>query len=849
VWRTPSILAWQNWLRSLLTELVDRGAIHQALLGAAEERLLWQMVVESSEHGQNLLAHRSAARAAADAARICARFDIDETELADSEARETRIFAQWQQRFHEHLETHEAIAPYAIDDVVAFNLDTIVDVLPRELVLVGFDEINPAGQRVLARARELGIQVTRLLDERSPAVHQQRVEAADSRAEVYAICSWAFEQLRVRNKTARLGIAAPDVNTLRIALDTPLASALSEFPGAYQDATAQSLKDEPAIHDALALLRACAEPVDAEQLCNMLRPYHAFGVADWARNVELETSLLESLPRKVRLAQLLQHWPDTEEGASNFAQLANQLAQASSYAPPSVWIRRFAQWLTLTGWPGPHGGPQMLEALAPAFAQVARLERMLARCTSAKAVAELEAVLADAPPLGRTSGRVQLMSMDDAAQARVDALWVAGVDEETWPRSARPVALLTVGLQLSRGVPGVTATLATARDRDLSTQLLHSAADVTVSHALASGDRTLRVSPLFASLSATRNSDAEDGGTSSASSTPSSPALFPITTPLAATQGAELLEWLDDWHGVPVPDGEHMRGGTRLLADQSQCPFRAYALHRLGITVRELPVLGLDRRDAGSLLHRSLEFIWDGLSDSATLHATPEEALRSIVSNAIGRAIAELQTRAHALADPHLADLESGRLTRLCNEWLAFEKERPHAFKVLLQERRERTRVGPLELNIQIDRIDELDDGTQAVIDYKSGEVSSARWFDERLGEPQVPLYATGRDENVSAALIAQVKFGKLRFQGAVATKSARPASARSLRVAKDEGEWREWLSRWREQLAVLATEAADGLATVTPNSYPATCRYCDVRPACRVNGINRNGEDDVDAE
>ena len=805
------------------------------------------MVVESSEHGQHLLEHRGAARAAAEAARICARFDINEPELAGSEARETRIFAEWRQRFHQHLDTHEAIAPYAIDDAVAFNLNTIVDVLPHQLVLAGFDDINPAGQRVLARARALGVQVTWLQDERSPAQQQRRFEATDSRSEVQAICNWAVEQLQARNKTARLGIATPNLSALRLALDTPLANALAGFPGAYQDATAQSLKDEPEIHDALALLRACAEPVDAEQLCNTLRAYHAFGLGDWARQVELEASLLENLPGKVRLAQLLKHWPGTHSKPTGFAQLANQLTQASTYAPPSTWIRRFAQWLTLTGWPGPHIGPQMLEALAPAFAQVARLERMLARCTSAQAATELEAVLADAPPLGRTNARVQMMSMEDAAQARVDALWIARVDEESWPRSARPAALLTVGLQLSRGVPGVTATLATTRDRNLSAQLLRAATEVTVSHALASGDRTLRVSPLFASLTTTDHIGSENSSRATLSSARTSPALSHVAAPAQA--GAALLEWLDDWHGVPVPDGEHMRGGTRLLADQSQCPFRAYALHRLGIAVREVPALGLDRRDAGSLLHRSLEFIWDRLSDSATLHAMHDEALSRIVTKAIDRAIAELHTGAHALADPHLANLERGRLSRLCNEWLAFEKERPHAFKVLLKERREGARVGPLQLNIQIDRIDELDDGTHAVIDYKSGEVSSARWFDERLDEPQVPLYATGRDDTVSAALIAQVKFGKLRFQGAVANKSSRPASSRSLRVAKDDGEWREWLSRWREQLAELATEAADGLATVTPSSYPATCRYCDVRPACRVNGINRSGEDDLDVE
>src|SRR5699024_5838177 len=78
-------------------------------------------------------------------------------------------------------------------------------------------------------------------------------------------------------------------------------------------------------------------------------------------------------------------------------------------------------------------------------------------------------------------------------------------------------------------------------------------------------------------------------------------------------------------------------------------------------------------------------------------------------------------------AQDHLADyspvlrrLETERAQRLLPEWLQFEAQRP-AFTVLGREHSVHWSYDALDLNLRIDRIDQLETGCLAVIDYKTG--------------------------------------------------------------------------------------------------------------------------------
>ena len=121
-----------------------------------------------------------------------------------------------------------------------------------------------------------------------------------------------------------------------------------------------------------------------------------------------------------------------------------------------------------------------------------------------------------------------------------------------------------------------------------------------------------------------------------------------------------------------------------------------------------------------------------------------------------------------------------------------------------------------MTFDVRIDRVDELADGTLAIIDYKTGErATSADWFGPRLRDAQVPLYASQSAETVGAAVVARLAPAEARYFGfwpdgafpGRATKAAHPDAAAQLAL-------------WRAQLAELAAELAAGDTRIFVDDY-----------------------------
>jgi hypothetical protein len=83
-----------------------------------------------------------------------------------------------------------------------------------------------------------------------------------------------------------------------------------------------------------------------------------------------------------------------------------------------------------------------------------------------------------------------------------------------------------------------------------------------------------------------------------------------------------------------------VRGGASVLRDQSACPFRGLALHRLGADGLEAPHAGLDARERGTLVHRTLAGIWAQLKTRDALDAMPPAGLEALLAKAAEDAVA-----------------------------------------------------------------------------------------------------------------------------------------------------------------------------------------------------------------
>ena len=161
-----------------------------------------------------------------------------------------------------------------------------------------------------------------------------------------------------------------------------------------------------------------------------------------------------------------------------------------------------------------------------------------------------------------------------------------------------------------------------------------------------------------------------------------------------------------------------------------------------------------------------------------------------------------------------IAAVEGTCVTRLVCHWLgAFERARP-PFTVVATEQRTNVSIAGYTLDIRLDRVDALDAGGVAVIDYKTGPASPpVRWFEPRPQGMQVALYATAREAAapgmpVRALVYAQLRPGEVKVAGLGADPLAWPALAAAAEVKGAAlADWDDARSRLQASLVSLATD------------------------------------------
>jgi RecB family exonuclease len=209
--------------------------------------------------------------------------------------------------------------------------------------------------------------------------------------------------------------------------------------------------------------------------------------------------------------------------------------------------------------------------------------------------------------------------------------------------------------------------------------------------------------------------------------------------------------------------------------------------------------------------------IWTELQGSSGL----EGDVAPVIERAAKAAVAQAK-----LEEPFAA-LEEKRLAKLAREWLEVERQR-EPFAVVAMEEKRKLSVAGLELNGRIDRMDRLEAGGHALIDYKTGKPTPNEWLGERPDDPQLPLYAVNAREDISAVAFARLRTGEMRYMGF----SDREELIPSVKPAKD---WKALLAGWKKEIESLGAGFASGDARVDPKKLLATCRYCDLQPLCRV--------------
>jgi probable DNA repair protein len=838
VWDPAPVLPLESWLQQQWQRAVALGMLPATVqISDAQEAELWRQVIEQEQQDSqqyHLLRPSAAAELAAQARQTLLRWQVDAGSASIRQDFALDIdcgtFLRWQDAFERRL---AGAGQSTALDCFCQLLSCGARLPGSRLALLEFDDIPPLYRAIVAA---LSTELRELSPSGEPG---QRISCAfsDKRSELQAVAHWAAALSREAPGTS-IGIVMSDMARERGALEYLLRREFGCLGESYTSlpvnfSSGIALDRAPVVRDGLAVLELSGSHTTVAAVVALLQSrFLQLPDAGTPLANRFITRLFEAGRAELDTADLRYSACEVRLGESRGLALGQHLLATSRMrelrkpALPSRWVDLFSEILALWGWPGQ--GP--LDSLE--YQQVELWYRTLDEFRSYDAICQPMA-LGPALQLLRSSCarqisqpetadcNVQVLGPLEAAGLAFDHIWLCGMQAARWPAPARPSPFIPQSLQRRLQMPHATAEREWTFAARLLEQYTRSTPLLHASYCRQLDDVPDLPSPLLDGFSRVEAPD---------------PAL--IDPDWIRQWRQRRLDLVEDNLAPPLEQDEleSIGGGSGLLEDQSHCPFRAYAKRRLRVAPLGDFGLALSPGDRGSLLHEALNVLWGRLGDHQTLVGLTDSAELEIVTEAVRVAIQEFPERLRRLQGATFWQLEGQRLVGLLREWLAVERRRGE-FIVSRRESEFSTSLAGLQLRLRVDRIDELPDGSQLIIDYKSGVSRVQDWLGERPARPQLLLYGVAAPDAAAALAFAQVRPRDSRFVG-LGRLAAAPGIAtdigKALKGRMDADDWEALNNRWCEILERLASEFIAGQAAVDPLS-PTSCTWCGLQPLCRV--------------
>ena len=790
-WRTADVLPIDTLLVRRYEELAD------AAWAGAERMLLsrdaFRIAAERAAPDEDLARHVELFMTAWGLAHEWQLFS-QASELQRTE--NGRAFLDWARRLESQCRENGWITTPELPATLALSAREGT-ALPR-LAFVGVDRLSPARRGWIEALAASGAKIEELpLPSARTCAVARVVRTQTSSEELALVGAWARETLATNTETT-VGIVAPTLNRAHGRFRTQFQAAFDDFDEIDHFVNfggGGRLLAEAVCRDALRLIEWSLHPLHFEVVAALLRSRFVRLTLDAPRALAATLPTFFDLPR--------------------YTGPSHTLAKLSRVAPaldhPSAWGRHFRRLLHASRWHDIDLERRSHEARVQFDTLLLRLgdqDPVVGRCTGAEAFRMLKMIAAtqtftERPPIAP----VQVLSREDSLGLTFDKIWVLGADDSNWPGPSDPNPLIPTRLQNDAGVPRVTQADELDWARNTTASWLANARQVTFSYAETDGDTERGPSRLLPQQRPVNvRAILRD------------PLLARYRHPYMRRRQVQLEARIDE-RGSKLEPPIVVSGGVSVLRDQSICPFRAYAIHRLDLVASRLPHSLPDALDRGVLAHDAMARLFAVQGTSSELLAVSAEYIFAVATSTV---------EARGAGWPEaFRQREARRLTSLLEEWLQIERERP-PFRVETVEGPTSIDLGGLEFRLRPDRRDRMDGGQAVVMDFKTSPASIADWRLPRPREPQLPLYATAGPD-ADAAAFGQLVRGSIRLIGIADDMSG---FVRPDRLGA--GDFGALKANWHAALLSLAHEYEGGLATVAPQSS-ADCRNCHLHSLCRV--------------
>lgn len=842
-WPSLEIMPFTSWIEQLWSQFTAENIETTLILSSQQEQLIWESILQQSPITESLLQISGTAELAKSAWSLLKqwRVALDHSFLSMTE--DSSTFQQWAEQFKTLCHTHHWLDHYSLIDHLAEKIQKNQLRLPKRIILIGFTELSPQQKHFFSVCENQYSEVLHSDFQKTDHIEKKEsyISLADEETEIRSMACWAKAILN-ENKNLppySIGCVVPQLENSR---ETVLQIFSEVFADAhcfsldyshlpFNISAGKSLATFPIIHTALKLLQLSKQSISIEELSNILRsPFIGEAEQERTQRAQLDNAIRQSNMSTVSLSELLDcnnkfHAEKySPKLANRFKQLIHHFDQAKNKMPISAWVDYFIETLTILAWPGERSinshEYQVVQRWLDLLQEYRTFDCLLPPDNQQNALYYLNRLTSKIifqPQTNETP--IQILGILEAADLPFQHLWIMGLDDNAWPPAAKPNPFIPLRLQKNLQMPHSSAERELIYSRQITNQLKNSANNVIFSHSLKNGDCELRPSSLITYYKKIQLDELK---------------LSPFISYAEHIFKSKKIESIEDEQAPPIQTDEKIQGGASIFKQQAACPFKAFAEIRLHAKPLETPTIGLRAKDRGIMTHKAMEMIWKEINNSQNLHSIHENELHLLLDNIVQEAINT--SIGKEMSNLRYISLEAERLKSLLWKWLELEKTRP-PFKVISQEQEQSIMIGKIPVQLRVDRIDELDDGSHLIIDYKTGKNNHIKyWFSERPEEPQLPIYCLSNPNAIGIAF-AELHPDQLTLKG-ICKKSVDITTIKPIQDTSyaENKAWDEQIHSWQITLETLSDQFYEGIATVDPKDSIETCQYCELKALCRIH-------------
>lgn len=827
-WITPTIMPINSWLNIWWSQQNTSFF----LLDDNQEYAIWNTIIKRSLNTQ---ISSEIVETAKDAWQLLNKWNIRLESLKNNPIDDISLFYNWAKEFEKILQTKNwcvtsnIIALFLNMDYCSHKLVN----LPHKMILVGFEDLSLSPQEqtfftVLSKQLNCAVEY---FDLNLKSSSQKKISFLDQKQEILHMALWA-NKLWHEDPNQKIGCIVPNLALIRTQVERIFKEIFAQpttLP--FNISIGESLIHCPIINTGLKIISLFSNTKDAQVLSQLLTsPFIAGAETEFNARASLKNKIKEYYQYQFDLKHFLN---EAEKTCPIFTKMLHNyltnFEHTSKNNQPSKWANIFVEQLQLFGWlqeiPLSNVEYQTMQRWQQMLKEFSRLDLTLTGINHQEAIKYLNNFtkkIIFQPKTPTTS--INILGTLEAAGLNFDQIWIMGMNEHIFPPANKPNPFLPITLQKKLNLPNSSTERELNFCRNLIERFARSADQIIYSYSQKEDEQDLRVTPLILQVSEIKINEL---------------GLDIQQTITKKIHGLSKLEQLIDNTAPPLLVSEKITGGSKLIEQQSLCPFMAFANHRLRAKVSNLGSLKTIR---GILIHETLKKIWNLIKNKNELQRFQPQELQNTVNQLLNHSIIETQKNQKILlSDSHLK-LEKQCLINLLTNWLAKEQENYGElfFEVINTEKEVEFVIEQITLTLRIDRIDRIEDLGIAIIDYKTGKPKSkpptGHWTDARPTNIQLPLYCLAIDENIVGLIFAHIHsanmHNKKHLQGWVANEKLK-SKGLDFKI-----EWQKIKTEWQNNLSKLAKEFCLGHALVSPKNHKETCAACEFGMLCRFQKL-----------